>query len=446
MGNECSEDEREFRYQTLHQAIYAIENDIKKELFSSDISKKKYIPFGLINKGICHKYRFLLNENFDTNAARAKVFNYKDLVKKVENKNFDYINKSFNFGFPSDFMLVNQDFLDVIINYIPKQYTNQLSTIFNAVIGGECIILKGAHDKTDENPFRYINLYFEIKEEMANEIDFFIYIKDKKERQDAEEHILKNNLWNYFKKIRFNYKDEYKKIYNEKKQEIGYLVRCSEIIKIESYIQKVNSLKGLSSKNFQFSQCLMFDQKIVSQLNFLDPVITFLFQMNELKTFLETNQNVDLQTFKNVIMTKIGPKINGITNYQNTFNIILSSLDQSTQDNKEYYNLSILYDEEKGLNKFMENHKNGNIIQKIFLIPIEEVISCKKCGMKTFHFRYDNYIYIQNPLNDLIYQKIFNSNKEQKKGRFCTFCNGQETEVSIEKKNFRSSRKANCNN
>ena len=42
--------------------------------------------------------------------------------------------------------------------------------------------------------------------------------------------------------------------------------------------------------------------------------------------------------------------------------------------------------------------------------------------MKTFHFRYDNYIYIQNPLNDLIYQKIFNSNKEQKKGRFCTFC------------------------
>ena len=82
MGNDCSEDEREFRYATFHQAIYAIENDIKKELLSTDISAKKYIPFGLVNKGICQKYRFLLNTNFDKNAARKQVMNYKDLVKK----------------------------------------------------------------------------------------------------------------------------------------------------------------------------------------------------------------------------------------------------------------------------------------------------------------------------------------------------------------------------
>ena len=217
MGNECSEDEREFRYQTLHQAIYVIENDIKKELLNTDISTKKYIPFCLVDKGICYKYRFLLNENFDRNAAREKVFNYKDLIKKQENKDFGYINKSFAFSFPSDFMFVNQDFLDVIINYIPEQYTTKLSTIFNAIIGGECIILKEAKDIKDENPFRYINLYSEIKEDKANAIDFFIYIKDKKERKDAEEYILKNNLWNYFQKIRYNYKDEYTKIYNEKK-------------------------------------------------------------------------------------------------------------------------------------------------------------------------------------------------------------------------------------
>ena len=32
MGSECSEDEREFRYLTFHQSIYAIDKDIKKEL------------------------------------------------------------------------------------------------------------------------------------------------------------------------------------------------------------------------------------------------------------------------------------------------------------------------------------------------------------------------------------------------------------------------------
>jgi len=41
MGNECNEDEREFRYQAFHQAIFAIEKDIKNELCKYDLSKKK---------------------------------------------------------------------------------------------------------------------------------------------------------------------------------------------------------------------------------------------------------------------------------------------------------------------------------------------------------------------------------------------------------------------
>ena len=72
MGNECSEDEREFRYQTFHQAIYTIETDIKNDLLNYDISKKKYMPFGLVNKGICKKYTFLLEENFNKKEARNK--------------------------------------------------------------------------------------------------------------------------------------------------------------------------------------------------------------------------------------------------------------------------------------------------------------------------------------------------------------------------------------
>ena len=40
MGNKCNEDERVFRYETFHQAIYIIENDIKKELLNTDMSKK----------------------------------------------------------------------------------------------------------------------------------------------------------------------------------------------------------------------------------------------------------------------------------------------------------------------------------------------------------------------------------------------------------------------
>ena len=395
MGNECNEDDREWRYQTFHKAIFVIENDIKNDLFNPDLSKKKYLPFALVNKGICQKYKFLSNENFDRNEARKKEFNYKHLIKSNEHKSFGYIKKGLSFSFPSNFMFVNQDFLDVISNYIPTKYQSHLSTKFNTIIGGECLIMRDAHDINDTKPFRYIILYYEIKEDLGNEIDFFLNIKDQKERKAADDYILRHNLWNYFKKIKYDYKDEYKRIYNESKEEIGIIVRCSNISRIEIYIAKMNSLKDLNQKNqqlpqtkqfppnqnpqFQVNQANMnqgqanmnqgflfnnnqnpnfqqmpypqFQEKPNSQIsqnspannakklyfptgvtkNFnpdilLDPIITFLFQIDELKTHLSQNKNLDLQTFKNIIMTKIGPKVKKMKNFQLVLEELLPSL------------------------------------------------------------------------------------------------------------------------
>ena len=177
MGNDCRPDDRVFRYETFHQAIYTIENDIKKELYNPDISNKKYMPFGLINQGLCKKYKFLLNENFDKNEARYKILDYNDLAKNNEKKNFSYINPRLgNFYFPSKFIFINKDFMDVICDYVPLKYQKHLKTNFDTIIGGECLIMKNPNDENDENPFRYIILYNEIKENIGNEIDFFLYI------------------------------------------------------------------------------------------------------------------------------------------------------------------------------------------------------------------------------------------------------------------------------
>ena len=77
MGSECSADERETRYMSFHQAIYAIENDIKKEIDNPNLTNKKYMPFGLVNQGLCKKYKFLLNPNFDKDEARNTQFDLK---------------------------------------------------------------------------------------------------------------------------------------------------------------------------------------------------------------------------------------------------------------------------------------------------------------------------------------------------------------------------------
>ena len=78
MGNECSADERESRYKEFHNAMHIIDNDIKRELINPDLSKKQYLPFGLVSKSLCKKYKFLIDENFDKNEARNK-FLYSDI-------------------------------------------------------------------------------------------------------------------------------------------------------------------------------------------------------------------------------------------------------------------------------------------------------------------------------------------------------------------------------
>ena len=176
MGSECTPDEREFRFRTFHQAIYAIEKDIKKELNNPNMKNKKYSPFALVNQGICNKYNFLLKEKFDKIEARNSIFNYKDLIEKTVERDFKINNQKFGFYFPSNFIFINKDILEVIAAYIDEKYSKYLSTIYKTAIGGGCIIMKDAKDLNDDFSERYIILYNEIQENVGNEIDFFINI------------------------------------------------------------------------------------------------------------------------------------------------------------------------------------------------------------------------------------------------------------------------------
>ena len=494
MGNEISSTERETRYREFHNALHIIDKDIMKDLMNSDISKKKYMLFGLVNKGLLKKYKFLSKEVFDGNEARNKIFDYKDLAEKTEDKKFKHINPKFSFGFPSNFMFVNKDFLDVIQDFIDKNYRHIIQTVYTTIIGGYCLILGNANDIKDESPFRFIVLYHDINDNQGNEIDFFLYIKDKKERKAADKFILEYDLWTYFKKIKYNYKDEYRKIYNDHNQEIGYVVRCSDIFRIETYICKIESLRkpisniapnmkvnannnngnnnnfnnntgnnirgnfNISASNpnnmnpkFNFNPNNMnADQGHKKVQNYgtvarrtyakanpdilIDASISFFFQIDELKKILFPNKNIDLINFKNFILTKVDPKIKTFQTYDKIFEEILTKLDPDNQIDKDYYNQAELYDEDKGLKKFIEKLKNKNIIQKLFLIPKEEKISCKKCGMNTFQFYFGKYIMIKNPINELLFQKVFQPESEAKRDKSCNFCNGQLTDFTIERK------------
>ena len=190
------------------------------------------------------------------------------MVGKLEDRDFRYINKRFSFSFPSQFMFINKDFMDVILYYIGEKYKGHLKLNFDTIIGGGCLIMKNPHDEKDEKPYRYIILYSELKENKGNEIDFFLFIKDKKERKTTDDYILKNNLLNFFKKMDYNFKEEHKKVSDN-----FYIVRCCEVSKIENYISEMEKKKQKVNNTSTYKRSTSLNQKknTIHQNNFGNP-------------------------------------------------------------------------------------------------------------------------------------------------------------------------------
>ena len=155
--------------------------------------------------------------------------------------------------------------MDVIHDMVNEQkIKKQLVSKFDTIIGGGCLIMKNPNDSQSLNPNRYIILYREIKENVGNEIDFFLYIKDKKKRDDTVKYILTYGIWDFFAKIQYKYKDEYKQF------NAGYIVRSCGIERIELYI------KNLKIKIFLFPKNIKIFLILIKYLNLVFLLILFL--------------------------------------------------------------------------------------------------------------------------------------------------------------------------
>ena len=63
----------------------------------------------------------MLSKTFDKNTAKNKVFNYKNLIKKNEEKDNSYIDERFMYCFPANFIFINKDFMDIICEYLSEE-------------------------------------------------------------------------------------------------------------------------------------------------------------------------------------------------------------------------------------------------------------------------------------------------------------------------------------
>ena len=317
-----------------------------------------FVNYG--NKNLLEKYPFLKNKKFDSDAAKNVVFQYKDLIKKIEERNFYYIDKRFGFNFPENFIFINQDFMDVIFGYIDDEIKSQLKNRFEFIIGGECLIKRNIINE-NSNYFRYITLYNELVEEEGNYTDFFLFIKDEHKRESAVNDILQNNIWNYFKKIKYNYKNEYKKIIDEKGQEVGYIVRAIELSHIESYLsrkkekeQNINKSPKIQMKNNSILDNKDQNQKTNSKIE-----INSNQMLNNMNNGLNNSTNNNINNNMNNINNNMS-NINMQSNFQN----MQMPMNMMNNMNMNFNNINNNNNNISNWNNF--NMNNMNINQSLY--------------------------------------------------------------------------------
>ena len=410
MGNDCSNEERKIRYMAFQEALITIDKEIKKELSNPYTNAKKYNSYGLINKEICTKYPFLLNEKFDTTLSNYPIFNYKDLIKEMEDKDFTYIDKKFGFRFPTDFIFVNKDFMDVICSYLDERIRNKLKTPCEYIIGGGCLIKKNSGDQIRES-FRYITLYNELKEAEGNCIDFFIFIIDKEKRDSAENYILKNNIWKYFEKIKYNYKEEYKKIIDDDSQDIGYIVRNSPILRIESHLSKMKKQEKINT-NLPKKIINPIQNQNNQQMNFKNQDLPI---KNSINNSFNNNSNNNI--FNNININGINNQnipfnMNNMNNMNNNFQNfpIQMNMNDMNMINNNINNMNLNFNGMNQNNNIQNNMMNWNNNN----INMNNISNMN--NINNIQNLYNQINYLNNEVNNLkqVIQKKEDENKELK--------------------------------
>ena len=173
------------------------EQEIKEDIFKQGPTEIKFKRYGLINKDWVEKYKqfynfddFIKSKKINPNQNGENIFILKDLIPSFESKLLKDNNEKnrFNVNLPSNFTIVNENFIKLISKNINKELketpqgkSNEITSmdiesvetptpedttdaidnnhqqikevndlVFEAIIGGGCIILK---DKTNERSF-----------------------------------------------------------------------------------------------------------------------------------------------------------------------------------------------------------------------------------------------------------------------------------------------------
>jgi len=466
------------------------EKKIKENILKQGPTEIKFERYGLINKDWIKKYKeiynfddFIKTQKINSIQNGEDIFILKDLTPKFEVKTLKDDNGKhlFNVNLPSNFTIVREDFINSISkklkndtnetpkgtpkdNIIPvktptgstivsdsnhQQISDINDLVFEAIIGGRCIIIK---DKKNERSF-FIQLYLENtdnKKNMNNIIDpdiihYFINFEEKSMEEELKI-ILTEGLGAYFLKNHLEL-FTYQQILS-KNQLIGFIYNLTS--------QNYSSTQMVLDINYH----LKIDKKknINNYLNpYFSSILICLFQIDNLRVFFsKINSNIDYKEntrlffdfFKHFNSKPIESlssiekhmlKSEEIEDFEKTIQIIISKLDleliQNKNDEETKLNQVKQYDENAQREIILKIYNNGSIFHQLFNSIKEKIIHCKECNMIFYNFEFIPFLVIDSNnenKNINLTERIYGTKKTDKTLK-CNMCQ-KETENSVEEK------------
>jgi len=317
----------------------------KVQYFDNNMKKYGLLNSDWIEKNMDSLLKFYLNDD--------------ECLPKEENRDYSFIDDYSNISIPINFTFVTKDFMSLLSGkFFDENIKDKIKNYYvEILIGEECIIMM---DRQQRYQYSYIILYVPKTENINKNIDYILKISDQLELNKARDFILKNNIWNYMKKINFSYEDEYKEILSKNNEIIGYLARNNYSNNNLKLIEKQrlgtldngnNFINGMNKNNINnFNMISINNMNNFNNNNYMKQMIN-MSNMNNMNNMINTNYMGNLNY------------MNCMINNNNMYNSTNSNNNINNNPNNNYNNSmnnNINYNNMMNGNMNLTNNNNLN--------------------------------------------------------------------------------------
>ena len=426
------------------QAINENDNEINTKFFLyGDNSASEFEKYYILNKKWFDSYKHSFQKYNNYNSF-LKV---EDLCPVIKQKIIKYQNEKKKFYIPTNFIIMNQKFINIISRYFEAKDISEINKLsYDVLIFGECIMIKSNKKQniiSVSTQKQYNDTFYD------NEINYIFEFNDITYMNDEIDLMKKKGFTEYlkFKNIAGNNTVDFGEIIGKEKNNIGIIIynRNKELSDNSKFLKDKNAFQNFNIQNQSgaLTQMNPYFKSILLGLNQFDAFTKGLKKIansnNSYQLSKKFSNFFDNLSISQAIDNKIEDEfISSIKtgNYEAILRELFLKLDSELNFNKNQFKKNGVNQNNEIMAKqnFKIKHNNPSIIENLFYLTIQNKIICNNC--KTINYNYECKKYLSLELNGkendiLIKDKLYEKTNKNEKCQKCQN-NNCKREITID--------------